>query len=136
MNTKQVAIYSIIIFLVIFFVIRGVWKRSGFKFKEYTTPSQAYPKGTKFVEGSTFDNAEYQTYYPSVDMQSDYYQCIANECQGDTFNYSCLQRCHLKSYRRDMTSPDHADWVCYRKRFDEDEYYKCLANVYADYRYP
>lgn len=120
----------------IFFLTRGFWSRSGFTFKTYPTPSKTFPSGTKFPKGSTFSNADYQTYPPSVDIQSDYYGCIANECGGDTFDYECTQKCHLKSYRRYMTTPDHADWVCYRKRHDEDKYYECLANVYADYKFP
>jgi len=136
MAARASAIYLVVLVLVILFLVWGFWNRSsGFTFKTYPTPSQTF-SGGKAPTGSTFDNSEYQTYPPSIDLQEDYYGCIAQECGGNTFDYPCLQRCHLKSYRRYMSTPDHADWVCYYKRHNEDEYYSCLANVYSDYKFP
>jgi len=100
----------------------------------YPTPSRQFP-GAKSGKAE-FDNSDYQTYPPSVDLQSQYYNCLAKECNGDTFDYPCLQKCRLKVYRRYSTYPDHADWTCYPYRNDQDKYYRCLANVYAQYRYP
>jgi len=136
MTDRQAAIYLVILVLVILFLSWGFWNRaSHFTFKTYSTPSQVF-SGGKASKGATFDNSEYQTYPPSVDLQEDYYGCIASECGGNTFDYGCLQQCHLKAFRRYMATPDHADWVCYRKRHDEKAYYECLANVYANYTFP
>lgn len=135
MKAQESGIYLIVVVLVILFILWGFWNSSGFTFKTYQTPSQYSGLPSKKGVG-TFNNSEYQTYPPSVDLQSDYYKCIASECDGNTFDYPCLQRCHLKNYRRGMATPDHADWVCYYKRHNEDEYYACLANVYSDYKYP
>jgi len=135
MEARQSAIYFVVLVLVILFLVWGFWNRSGFTFKTYPAPSQMI-SGGKAPKGATFNNSEYQTYPPSVDIQEDYYGCIARECGGDTFDYPCLQKCHLKSYRRYMSTPDHADWVCYYKRHNEDDYYKCLANVYSNYEFP
>jgi len=136
MADKQSALYVVVLILVILFLLWGFSTRSKFTFKTYPTPSQTFSGPIKGPEGGSFNNSEYQTYPPSTDIQGDYYSCIAEECDGNTFDYPCLQRCHLKSYRRHMTTPDHADWVCYSHRHDEDKYYECLANVYANYYFP
>jgi len=143
METRSSALYLIVLVLVILFIVWGFWNRSnftfktpsGFSFKTYPTSSQTFDSGTPSGP-PPFNNSEYQTYPPSVDIQEQYYQCVANDCAGDTYDYPCLQRCHLKTYRRYMNTPDIQDWVCYYHRHNEDDYYKCLANVYADYKYP
>ncbi len=83
-----------------------------------------------------FDNSMYQYSNPSLNREKYYYNCVGNECGGNTFDYPCLEKCHLKSFRHGMQTKDHADWVCYNYRNDKDAYYKCLDAVYADYRFP
>lgn len=84
-----------------------------------------------------FDNSEYQYGNPSQWREDYYYSCLAKECGGNTQDYDCLAKCHLKSFRVDMGAKrDHADWVCYNYQGDEDAYYRCLNNVYSDYKYP
>lgn len=107
--------------------------RSGFTFKFYKTPSKKF-QGVP--QRDVFSNADYQTYPPSVNLQSDYYTCIAQVCGGNTFDYPCLEKCHLKAFRKHMRDLDHADLVCYDKRFKPEDYYKCLDRVYTDYKYP
>ncbi len=89
-----------------------------------------------YKSGYKFDNSMYSYGNPNTAREAHYYQCIKDECGGDTHDYDCLEKCHLKSYRKGMKTIDHADWVCYNYRFDEHAYYKCLDSVYADYRYP
>ena len=132
---QQKVLFTVIAIVMGFLLIWVLWgSHSNFTFKTYPTSSQIFLKSTDDHVG--FNNSEYQTYPPSTDIQGDYYSCIANECDGNTFDYACLQKCYLKSYRRHMSTPDHADWVCYRHRYDKDKYYQCLANVYADYKFP
>ena len=83
-----------------------------------------------------FNNSEYQNSTPNVKRQYDYYKCIAKECGGKTHDYSCLSKCHLKTFRRGMQSPDIKDLVCQSYFEHPDQYYKCLEQVYSDYRYP
>ncbi len=83
-----------------------------------------------------FDNTMYQYDPPSIDLQEDYFKCIARECGGNTHDYNCLEKCHLKAFRRDMMTLDRVDLVCHNYRNDEDAYYRCLDEVYADYKYP
>jgi len=84
----------------------------------------------------TFNNSEYQYSNPDVHREWFCYKCLDKECDGDTDNYDCLEKCHLKAYRFDMDSIDTKDWVCMPYSADEDAYYRCLDSVYADYRYP
>lgn len=144
MKTKDSTVLAVAILALVIFLVWGFWNRSnftyntpsGFSIKTYPTPSQELPEYPKLPQGATFNNSQYQTFPPSIDLQEQYYQCIAKECKGDTFDYPCLQRCRLKTYRRDLTTPNVDDWVCYYHRHNEDKYYKCLANVLADWKYP
>ena len=84
-----------------------------------------------------FSNANYQYSNPNVERQYNYYKCISDECGGNTHNYNCLEKCHLKTFRRGMRVPDIKDMICSQYGSgSEDEYYKCLDDVYSDYRYP
>ena len=38
-----------------------------------------------------FDNSMYQEDPPSVDLQENYFKCIAKECGGNTHDYDCLE---------------------------------------------
>lgn len=115
MEVNTVTFILLIIFFVsILFLIKGCTSQSGF----------------------TFNNSEYQYSNPDVPREQYYYKCLVDECDGDTHNYDCLQKCHLKSYRMGMESTDAQDWVCYPYANDENAFYKCLADVYSDYRYP
>ena len=84
----------------------------------------------------TFNNSQYQYSNANVAREYDYYKCINDECGGNTHDYLCLQRCHLKSYRKGMLEPDIKDRVCEPYLEYPDAYYRCLAATYADYRYP
>jgi len=133
MKTDGKIILLLVVIGVVFLCIYFSGSISGFTFKFYPTPSKSVGG---LPSGVAFSNAEYQDYPPSIDLQSDYYTCIAEACGGNTFDYPCLEKCHLKAFRRYMPGPDHADWVCYDKRFNPSEYYKCLDRVYTDYKYP
>ena len=86
--------------------------------------------------GFTFNNSEYQYSNPDVYREWRYYKCLDKECGGNTHDYDCLEKCHLKAYRFDMDSTDIKDLVCMNYIQDEDAFYKCLDSVYADYKYP
>lgn len=83
-----------------------------------------------------FSNADYQYSNPNVGREYDYYKCISDECKGNTHDYFCLEKCHLKAYRKGMMQGDIKDMVCSPYRNDEHAYYRCLDAVYANYRYP
>ena len=97
-------------------------------------------------EDLTFNNSMYQYSNPSVPREDNYYECVAEECGGNAFDYHCLEKCHLKTFRHGMGDAigptdwthvkDHADLVCHNYRHDENAYYRCLDEIYADYRYP
>jgi len=86
--------------------------------------------------GFTFNNSEYQYSNANVAREYDYYKCINDQCGGNTHDYLCLQRCHLKSYRKGMLAPDIKDRVCEPYFNNPDAYYRCLAATYSDYKYP
>lgn len=92
--------------------------------------------GCSQKSGFIFDNRNYQYSNPNVDRQYHYYKCIANECAGNTHNYDCLEKCHLKTFRKGMKAPDIQSRVCEPLKHDEDQFYKCLDSVYTGYRYP
>jgi len=110
------------------------------------------PSGTEPLTGLVpsedlnFNNSMYQYSNPSIPREDNYYSCVAKECAGDTFDYHCLEKCHLKTFRRGMGDAigptdwthvkDHADLVCHNYRKDQNAYYRCLDEIYADYRYP
>lgn len=84
-----------------------------------------------------FNNSEYQYGNPNVEREYNYYKCISDECGGNTHDYPCLEKCHLKAYRRGMAENDIQSMVCQAyASSNEDEYYKCLDQVYTRYRYP
>jgi len=83
-----------------------------------------------------YDTSMYQYSNPSLPKERNYYMCISEECGGNTQNYDCLEKCKLKTFRAGMDTMDTKDWVCFPFAEDEDAYYKCLSQVYADYRYP
>ena len=89
-----------------------------------------------YVSGFTFNNSEYSYSNPDTVHEWDYYGCIKNECGGNTHDYDCLEKCHLKAFRKGMDTMDTKDWVCLPYANDEDAYYRCLDNAYADYKYP
>jgi len=112
-------------------------------FSKYKTDGYSYTKKVSDVlprkadTDGMFDNSEYQYGNPSQWREQYYRDCIVKECKGNTHDYNCLEKCHLKSFRVDMgDQKDHAYWVCYNYRNDEDAYYRCLDAVYADYKYP
>jgi len=82
-----------------------------------------------------FNNSDYEYSNPSVSRETQYYSCISSECGGETKDYDCLQKCHIKSFEYD--SPKNIkNRVCEMYTKTSDEYYKCLAQLYSDYRYP
>lgn len=90
-----------------------------------------------------FGNADYQYYPPPITVQNKYYKDIQNECAGNTYNYNCLEKVHLKAFRGDMENQPTAAWdaqthVCMNSPDVVDEFslYRCLDGTYADYRYP
>jgi hypothetical protein len=88
------------------------------------------------AETFTFNNSQYQYGNPNLKREYNYYKCLQDECGGDTHNYGCLEKCHLKTYRRGMKAPDIKDLVCQSYSGDTDAYYRCLDAVYTDYKYP
>lgn len=88
-----------------------------------------------------FNNADYQYYPPPATVQNKYYKGVASECGGSTYDADCLGKVHLKSFRGDMENMptsawDAQTWQCAGLMGDEHAYYKCLNDIYADYRYP
>jgi len=86
--------------------------------------------------GFMFNNSMYQYSNPSVKKQAYYRSCVADECKDDAYNYNCLEKCRLKAYREGMMTNDVVDMVCANYKSDPDAYYRCLDEVYADYKYP
>ena len=84
----------------------------------------------------TFNNSEYQYGNPNLMREWYYYKCMDKDCGGQTHDYLCLEKCHLKAYRAGMMEKDIKDMVCQPYSSDEDAYYRCLDSVYADYKYP
>src|SRR6056297_1286165 len=80
-----------------------------------------------------FYNAMYQYGKASIDREYNFYDCVEDECKGDTHDYLCLQKCHLQTFRQGMKAPDVQSRVCESYSQDKDAYYRCLASVYADY---
>lgn len=96
-------------------------------------------------EKMKFDNSMYQYYPPGTDQQNDYYKCLQNECGGNTYDYFCTEKCHLKTFRKGMFTNstagwDAQTWVCSKyldsKYGDDHAFYRCLDAVYADYKMP
>ena len=88
---------------------------------------------------SLFNNGDYQYKPPSPITQNDYYKCLHNECSGNTYDYNCVEKCHLKAFRKDMENKptaawDAQTWVCMSYSNDKESFYKCLDQVYADYK--
>lgn len=92
-------------------------------------------------------NRDYQYSNPALNRENWYYQCVRDECNNSTNDYNCLQKCHLKTFRKgfgfgDSQGPagwrvfDHADYVCLPYKNNQEEYYKCLNAVYTNYHYP
>ncbi len=90
-----------------------------------------------------FDNADYQYDPPPITVQNKYYKGIQNECGGNTYDYNCLEKVHLKAFRGDMEKYPTSAWdaqtyVCMSSPDvkDEESFYKCLDGTYAGYQYP
>ena len=95
------------------------------------------------VDKYRFNNADYQYYPPPITVQNKYYQGIQDECGGNTYDYDCLEKVHLKAFRGDMekyptSAWDAQTWQCMTSPNvkDEKSFYKCLDGTYAGYQYP
>jgi hypothetical protein len=88
------------------------------------------------MEGSAFNNSQYQNSNPNVQRSYDYYKCIAEQCGGKTHDYDCLEMCHLQAFRKGMMEEDIKDMVCSPYLKDTRAYYRCLDSVYTGYRFP
>lgn len=84
--------------------------------------------------GFKFDNADYQYGRPNMENENYYYQCLKEECNDDTHDFDCLEKCHTKTFKKGEKTIDHADWQCMRYRDNEDDYYRCLDWMYSDGR--
>jgi hypothetical protein len=98
---------------------------------------------SKNSDNYQFGNADYQYSPPPITVQNKYYEGIQNECGGNTYDYNCLEKVHLKAFRGDMENLPTAGWdaqthVCMNSPnvVDEDSFYRCLDGTYADYKYP
>ncbi len=98
---------------------------------------------SKKYDNYRFGNADYQYKPPPPTVQNNYYKGIQNECGGNTYDYNCLEKVHLKAFRGDMENQPTAAWdaqthVCMNSPdvIDEFSLYRCLGGTYADYRYP
>ena len=69
----------------------------------------------------TFNNSQYQYSNPNLKRENDYYKCISGECKGNTHDYRCLERCHLKAYRKGMGAPDIKDMICRQYSKNDDQ---------------
>ena len=95
------------------------------------------------IDNYHFDNSDYQYYPPPTTVQNKYYKGIQNECGGNTYDYNCLEKVHLKAFRGDMEKYPTSAWdaqthVCMSSPnvVDEQSLYKCLDGTYAGYKYP
>lgn len=86
--------------------------------------------------GFKFTNANYQYSNASPPREKMYYECITRECGGRTDDQECLDMCQIQSYRADMGAGDVKDLVCQPYIGDKRVYYRCLNQLYGDYRYP
>lgn len=92
----------------------------------------------KNKDSFVWGNKDYQYFPPNIETQDDYYDCILKECGGNTYDFACLEACHIKSFRKNLTETgpatwDAQTWVC-GQFSDKDSFYKCLDRVYSDYR--
>lgn len=125
---ETVICLSVVLIAVLLFLNGGLkcFSKSGFKWKSIL---RSNPR--------PFNNSEYQYGNEGPQTEDNYYKCLMEDCKGNTHNYDCLEKCRIKSFR--SAGPHNIDaqsWVCMKYRDNEDAYYKCLDNVYADYRYP
>ncbi len=96
----------------------------------------------KFHKFASGNNADYQYDPPSITVQNNYYKGIQDECAGNTYDYNCLEKVHLKSFMGDMVKTpelwDIQTKVCMYSPnvVDEESFYKCLDGTYAGYQYP
>lgn len=94
---------------------------------------------SRFQKGK-FGNAEYQYSAPNKVRQWKYNRCLYHQCDGNTNNYDCVERCKLKVDRDRMMGPDIKDWVCWQYgplgANNEAAFYRCLDGAYADWKYP
>jgi hypothetical protein len=130
----QLLLFVVVLVALIFCFFPKLIQKS--KFSHSGGDSRNIKFQTADVPQGYFDNSMYDYGNPAQWREQYYKMCVTGECAGDTSNYDCLQRCRLKTFRVDKMTPDHADLVCGNYKFDEDSYYKCLADVYANYKYP
>jgi len=98
---------------------------------------------SKKSDNYRFGNADYQYKPPPPTVQNNYYKGIQNDCKGNTYDYNCLEKVRLKSFRGDMENQPTAAWdaqthVCMNSPDVVDEFslYRCLDGTYAKYIYP
>lgn len=73
-------------------------------------------------------NSDYQYFNPNLKNEMGYYECLSNECGGNTEDYDCLERCKLKTFMGRYVSP--LKEVLCRDKTGKD-YYDCLVHYYS-----
>lgn len=85
------------------------------------------------ISNFRFTNADYQYHNPNALREKKYYGCFFEECNGNQNDYDCLEKCKLKAFTYDSPK-DIQSLVC--QGYTKDDYYRCLSEIYSDYKYP
>jgi hypothetical protein len=89
-----------------------------------------------------FDNSDYQYSNPNPVVEDGYYKCLFEECDGNTNDYVCLERCKFNQFHGKYSNDpydrvkisDIRDRMCDYHRTDEERW-ECLNNLYKKYGY-
>lgn len=80
-----------------------------------------------------FGNADLSYSNPSISQEGKYYDCIRNECGGETRDYICSRNCRIKSFRTHGQPMSVAERLCEGIQ-DEDDKYSCLTNALSNFK--
>lgn len=130
MNKGELFIVCALAILVILLIVGMKTKKSPFSFrvgKSVGGMPVFNQEDLKYLDHLP-KNANYQYFNPNLNNEYNYYDCLSNECDGDTRNYDCLERCKLKTFMGRNVSP-LKNVLCMDKT--GDDYYDCLVHYYA-----
>lgn len=130
MRRKQQILVGVIILVAVVLLLMKYGKnREGMESiaKIGPDPNVSYKSGFLPSKQGLF----FQNLGPSLPVENRYHACISEDCGGDYGEYSCRQKCYLKTLKNGTL--DKADLMCWTKKDNEDEYYKCLDGIYGNY---
>lgn len=141
---------NVVVFAVIVVGVIAVWylmsssgKKKDEKFE--SAPNVSFSQGPfgKYATVSTpstleFDNSMYQYANPTLPVEDDYYRCLVGMCGGvETASSECMAMCKIKAFRGN--SPGAVDDIQTRTCAgapSETDFYRCMMNLFANYKYP